>query len=71
MIDDTQAMNRCIELAAISARKGNHPFGALIARTLGWRPVTTLRDGLKRTLDFYRAHLQHYVPTAASEIAAL
>ena len=31
MIDDTQAMNRCIELAAISARKGNHPFGALIA----------------------------------------
>jgi UDP-glucose 4-epimerase len=44
---------------------------SLIAQTLGWRPVTTLRDGLKRTLDFYRAHLQHYVPTTASEIAAL
>ncbi len=44
---------------------------SLVARTLGWHPVTTLRDGLKRTLDFYRAHLQHYVPTTASEIVAL
>ena len=46
---------------------------SLIAHTLGWRPVTTLRDGLKRTLDFYRAYRQHYVPVAAtaSEIAAL
>jgi UDP-glucose 4-epimerase len=35
-----------------------------IAATLGWRPVTTLRDGLTRTIEFYRANLQHYIPTA-------
>ena len=36
----------------------------LIGTTLGWRPVTTLRDGLARTVAFYRAHMQHYVSTA-------
>jgi UDP-glucose 4-epimerase len=34
-----------------------------IAATLGWRPVTPLSEGLRRTIDFYRAHLAHYVPT--------
>lgn len=29
-MDDAQAMERCIELAAISAQAGDHPFGALI-----------------------------------------
>ena len=29
-MDDGQLIERCIELAAISAKKGNHPFGALI-----------------------------------------
>jgi tRNA(Arg) A34 adenosine deaminase TadA len=29
-MDDTEAMERCIELAALSARAGDHPFGALI-----------------------------------------
>jgi hypothetical protein len=33
--------------------------------------VTTLRDGLTRTVDFYRRNFQHYVPTTASQIAAL
>jgi UDP-glucose 4-epimerase len=36
-----------------------------IRRTLGWRPVTTLRDGLVRTIEFYRAHMEHYVPLTA------
>ncbi|HEX5216526.1 MAG TPA: NAD-dependent epimerase/dehydratase family protein [Vicinamibacterales bacterium] len=27
----------------------------------GWTPRTTLRDGLRRTLDFYRAHFDRYL----------
>jgi UDP-glucose 4-epimerase len=42
-----------------------------IARTLGWKPVTLLREGLTRTLDYYRTHMHHYVPTTASQVAAL
>src|SRR5262249_44876963 len=30
------------------------------ART-GWTPTVTLRDGLKRTVEFYRQHLGRYV----------
>ncbi len=41
-----------------------------IQGTLGWRPVTTLREGLSRTVAFFRAHLQHYVP-ASGHVAAL
>ena len=44
---------------------------SLIGQTLGWKPVTLLRDGLARTLDYYRKHMQHYVPTTASQVAAL
>lgn len=29
-MNDTQAIERCIELAAASARQGNHPFGSVI-----------------------------------------
>jgi UDP-glucose 4-epimerase len=47
-----------------------HADSSLIARTLGWRPTTPLRDGLRRTIEFYRAHLPHYVPTG-SPVAAL
>jgi UDP-glucose 4-epimerase len=43
----------------------------LIRTILGWQPVTSLRDGLTRTLEFYRPHMEHYVPTTASQIAAL
>jgi len=35
---------------------------SLIERTLGWRPMTSLRDGLERTLRFYRAHAEQYLP---------
>jgi UDP-glucose 4-epimerase len=27
----------------------------------GWRPIVALREGLSRTIDFYRAHLAHYL----------
>jgi len=47
-----------------------HADSSLIERTLGWRPTTALREGLRRTIEFYRAHLPHYVPTA-SPVAAL
>ncbi|MBI3825233.1 MAG: NAD-dependent epimerase/dehydratase family protein [Candidatus Rokubacteria bacterium] len=33
----------------------------LIRGELGWGPTVPLREGLRRTLDFYRAHLGHYV----------
>ena len=36
---------------------------ALIRDTLGWEPRVGLQEGLTRTLDFYRAHLSHYVNT--------
>jgi UDP-glucose 4-epimerase len=34
---------------------------SLIRSTLGWQPRTPLRDGLSRTLVFYREHLNRYV----------
>ena len=42
-----------------------------IGATLGWKPTTLLADGLKRTFDFYRAHLGHYVPAAGEQVASL
>ena len=32
-----------------------------IAAACGWKPTVPLRDGLARTVDFYRAHLGQYV----------
>lgn len=32
-----------------------------IARTLGWQPRTPLREGLSRSVAFYREHLREYV----------
>lgn len=34
---------------------------SLIRSTLGWEPRVPLRDGLVRTLEFYREHLKHYL----------
>jgi nucleoside-diphosphate-sugar epimerase len=31
-----------------------------IRRELGWQPTIRLRDGLARTLDFYRKNREHY-----------
>jgi UDP-glucose 4-epimerase len=34
-------------------------------RTTGWRPTVDLREGLRRTVDFYRAHLSKYLEAAS------
>lgn len=31
-----------------------------IHKLVGWRPRTSLRDGLRQTVDYYRAHKRHY-----------
>jgi UDP-glucose 4-epimerase len=33
---------------------------SLITKELGWAPKIDLRDGLKRTLNYYREHFSHY-----------
>ncbi len=30
------------------------------ATATGWRPSTSLRDGLRRTFEYYRAHFEKY-----------
>ncbi len=35
---------------------------SLIRNVLGWVPQTPLRDGLRETFAYYRAHLEHYLP---------
>ena len=37
-----------------------------IKETLGGAPHTTLSDGLRHTIEFYRSHFDRYVPAAAS-----
>lgn len=34
---------------------------SLIARRLGWRPRTTIRTALTRTIEYYRSELPHYL----------
>jgi UDP-glucose 4-epimerase len=43
---------------------------SLIARTLGWRATTPLREGLDRTIAFLRANWRHYVPGSGLEAGA-
>lgn len=33
----------------------------LIRKVLGWEPEVTLREGLAKTVAYYRAHLKHYL----------
>ena len=36
-----------------------------IRQMLGWSPRIPLADGLRQTIDFYRAHFERYVPSPA------
>jgi UDP-glucose 4-epimerase len=41
-----------------------------IRRVLKWRPRVDLREGLTRTIEFYRAHRAHYWATPSARPAA-
>ena len=56
---DWPAERRAIDIGSFYADS------SLIRDTLGWRPVTLLRDGLARTVAFYRRHWRHYAPASA------
>jgi UDP-glucose 4-epimerase len=38
-------------------------------RLLGWGPATSLEEGLRRTVEFYRAHRDHYWTRPARQAA--
>ena len=38
-----------------------HADDSLIQAVLGWEPKVSLKEGLSRTLDFYRQHLRNYL----------
>ncbi|OFW06967.1 MAG: NAD-dependent epimerase [Acidobacteria bacterium RIFCSPLOWO2_02_FULL_68_18] len=40
-------------------------------RTLGWQPVVPLTEGFTRTIEYYRTHMEHYVPAADTAVTAL
>lgn len=42
----------------------------LISEKLGWRPRVSLREGLTRTLAFYREHRVHYWESTATPVTA-
>ena len=39
---------------------------AKITAVTGWQPTIELREGLARTIAFYRAHFDHYVTHEAA-----
>jgi UDP-glucose 4-epimerase len=38
---------------------------SVFASATGWRPRVSFEEGLQRTMDFYRKHLDHYLPPAS------
>jgi UDP-glucose 4-epimerase len=38
-----------------------HADATKIREALGWRPTTPLRDGLARSIEYYRRHREHYL----------
>jgi nucleoside-diphosphate-sugar epimerase len=48
-----------------------HADSTRIARVLGWRPTTPLASGFERTVAYYRAHLDHYIPAAGQPQVAV
>ena len=61
-----------VECIAWPAEKKAIDIGSFYAdsskftRATGWRPTTSLSDGLRRTVDFYRSNLSHYLDDAAA-----
>jgi UDP-glucose 4-epimerase len=46
-----------------------HSSFAKIEAALGWRPRTPLREGLERTVEFYRQHREHYWKRDAAQFS--
>jgi UDP-glucose 4-epimerase len=46
-----------------------HSSYAKIETALGWRPRTPLRDGLRRTVEFYERHRAHYLKPDAGQFS--
>jgi UDP-glucose 4-epimerase len=46
-----------------------HSSFAKIESALGWRPTTPLRDGLRRTVEFYERHRAHYLKPDAGQFS--
>jgi nucleoside-diphosphate-sugar epimerase len=44
-----------------------HSSFAKIEAALGWRPRTPLREGLRRTVEFYERHRAHYLKPDAGQ----
>ena len=40
-------------------------------RTVGWKPRVGLREGLERTVAYYRQHFAHYVDEVSSPAQGL
>ncbi len=40
-------------------------------RTVGWSPQISMREGLSRTMCFYRKHMEHYVPSSEQATQAV
>ena len=46
-----------------------HSSYAKIEAALGWRPRTPLREGLRRTVEFYERHRAHYLKPNAGQLS--
>ena len=53
----------------INRRKRMMSIARKLRRVLKWQPKVDLREGLKRTVDFYRAHRAEYWATPEPAIA--
>ena len=66
------AQSGCVQHVEWPAEKKPIDIGSFYAdsskftRTTGWVPTVSLRDGLERTVSFYRQHYRHYVDAPQS-----
>ena len=74
-ITDIAGTGRCRFTAFTEERKALEP-GDYVAdcskleAAVGWRPQVSLDEGLRRTIDFYRAHHDHYWTTPTTRPTA-